>query len=73
MASVSYSITAGGNLETVTAGTSAPGAGSIELRIDQGTTVVTDNGSTRALKRGEIAVLLDLLQQYLLKDTNISQ
>ena len=73
MAAISYVIGAGGTLETITTGTNAPSSGVIEVRIDQTTTTVTDSGSTRAPRRGELYTLLTIIEQYLLKDTNISQ
>lgn len=73
MAAVSYLITAGGVLETVTASTNAPSAVGVELRIDQTTTTVTDSGATRALKRGEVQQMLRILEEYLLRDTNLNQ
>ena len=71
MAAVSYTITAAGTLESVTAGTNAPSAGVVELRIDQTTTTITDNGSTRALKKGEVYAILKVLEQYLIRDTAV--
>lgn len=73
MAAVSYLITAGGVLETVTASTNAPSAVGVELRIDQTTTTVTDNGATRALKKGEVQQAIRILEEYLIRDTNILQ
>lgn len=76
MAAISYLITPGGVLETVTAGTNAPSAAGVELRIDQTTTTVTDGlvtGGTRALKRGEVDTLLGILRQYLLRDTSLNE
>ena len=71
MAAVSYIISVGGNLESVTAGTAAPTSGSVEIRMDQTATSVTDNGTTRALKKGEIQYLIRILEQYLIRDTNV--
>jgi hypothetical protein len=74
MAAVSYSISLGGTLETVVAATNAPSAGSVEIRIDQTTTSVTDAGSatgTRALKKGEAQQLLRVLEEMLIGDTNV--
>jgi len=71
MAAVSYIVSVGGNLETVTAGTAAPTSGSLELRIDQTATAVTDAGVTRAPHKGEIYALLRVLEQYLIRDTNV--
>lgn len=73
MSAISYYISTGGTLEGVTAGTSAPGSGDVELRINTTTTAVTEGASTRAPKRGEIQQLMRILEQYLLKDTNIPQ
>lgn len=76
MAAISYIIGVSGNLETVTAGTAAPTSGSVELRIDQTATSVTDGNSptgTRAVKKGEIQQLIRILEEYLIRDTNISQ
>jgi len=73
MAAVSYYIGPGGTLETVTAGTNAPSSAGVELRIDQTTTTVTDNGSTRAIKRGEVQALLRILEEYLIRDTSLNQ
>jgi hypothetical protein len=74
VAAVSYIIAVGGNLETVTAGTAAPTSGSLEIRIDQTVTAVTDAsypGGTRAPRKGEIQALLRTLEEYLIRDTNV--
>ena len=72
MAAVSYTIAIGGTLETVTAGTNAPSAGQVELRIaDVAGASVTDQGGTRGPKRGEVQALMRVLEQYLLRDTNL--
>jgi len=74
MAAISYSILVGGNQETVVAGTNAPAAGSIEIRMDQTATSVTDAQSitgTRAVKKGEIQQLIRILEEYLIRDTNV--
>jgi hypothetical protein len=76
MASISYVISVGGNLETVTAGTNAPSSGSVELRFDQTTNAVTDGSlpaGNRALKKGEVQHLIRVLEQYLIRDTNVAQ
>jgi hypothetical protein len=76
MAAISYYIDVDPVLEKVTAGTNAPSAGRVELRIDTTATAVTDgntSGGTRALKRGEIQAIMRVLEQYLLRDTNIPQ
>lgn len=74
MAAVSYSILVGGNQETVIASTNAPAAGSVEIRMDQTVTAVTDAQSTtgtRAPKKGEIQYLIRVLEEYLIRDTNV--
>ncbi len=74
MAAVSYVISVGGNLQTVTAGTAAPTSGSLEIRIDQTATAVTDAaapGGTRAPKKGEVQQLIRILEEYLIADTNV--
>jgi hypothetical protein len=42
MAAISYVISVGGNLQTVTAGTNAPSSGSVEIRFDQTAGAITD-------------------------------
>jgi hypothetical protein len=74
MAAISYIISAGGTLETVTAGTAAPTSGTVEIRMDQTATSVTDAQSTtgtRAPKKGEIQQLIRILEEYLIRDTNV--
>lgn len=76
MAAVSYTIVVGGTLESVSAGTNAPSAGSVEIRMDQTTTAVTDSsvtGGTRAPKKGEIQQAIRILEQYLIRDTNVTE
>lgn len=73
MAAISYLLTAGGVLETVTASTNAPSAVGVELRIDQTTTTVTDGAGTRALKKGEVQQMIRILEEYLIRDTAINQ
>ena len=79
MAAISYSIALAANaqgsgLEAVVAGTAAPSAGSVEIRMDQTLTAVTDAaapGGTRAVKKGEIQYLIRVLEEYLIRDTNV--
>jgi hypothetical protein len=74
MAAISYIISVGGTLETVTAGTAAPTSGSVEIRMDQTVTSVTDatsNTGTRAPKKGEIQQLIRILEEYLIRDTTV--
>jgi hypothetical protein len=82
VAAVSYTIalsavTAGSGLESVIAGTNAPSAGVVEIRMDQTTTTVNDANpltgaaTTRAPKKGEIQYLIRVLEEYLMRDTNV--
>jgi hypothetical protein len=77
MAAISYSILVGGTLETVVASTNAPGAGTVEIRMDQTATTVNDQNPlsgaaiTRAPKKGEIQALIRVLEEYLIRDTNV--
>lgn len=72
MAAVSYTLIVGGTLENVIAGTNAPSAGQVELRIaDQAGSSVTDGSGTRGPKRSEVQALIRVLEQYLLRDTNL--
>jgi hypothetical protein len=78
MAAVSYSLVIGGRLEDVVAATSAPGAGQVEIRMDQTATTVTDpanpqvvNTITRAPRKMEIIQALENMIQYLVRDTNV--
>lgn len=76
MAAVSYSLVIGGTLEQVVAAASAPGAGQVEIRMDQTATTVTDAQSTtgtRAPKKSEIIFALENLLQYLIRDTNVTE
>lgn len=74
MAAVSYTLVAGGVLESVIAGTNAPSAGAVEIRIDQTASVITDGnapGGVRILKKEEARQLIQILEQYLIRDTNV--
>ena len=75
MAAVSFAIAVGGNLETVTQGTSAPAAvGTIEIRIDQTAAAVLDAaypGGTRTVLKGESIALIDTLVQALIRSTAV--
>jgi hypothetical protein len=79
VAAVSYSLaitqtTQGMGLEAVVAGALAPAAGQVEIRIDQTATTITDAQSTtgtRALKKGEAQWIINILTQYLMRDTNV--
>lgn len=74
MAAISYVIAVGQTLEQVTTGTAAPTSGTVEIRMDQTATSVTDAQSTtgtRAPKKGEIQQAIRILEEYLIRDTNI--
>jgi hypothetical protein len=79
VAAVSYIIAlsqtaTGSGLESVVAGTAAPTSGVVEIRMDQTATTVTDAQSTtgtRAPKKGEIQYLIRVLEEYLIRDTNV--
>ena len=74
MPAISFIISQGGTLESVTAGTAAPTSGSVEIRIDQTATAITDAQSptgTRALKRGEIYTLLQILEARVSVDSTL--
>jgi hypothetical protein len=74
MAAVSYSLVISGNLEQVVVAANAPAAGQVEIRMDQTATTVTDAQSTtglRAPKKGEIQQLIRILEEYLIRDTNV--
>lgn len=73
MSAISYVISPGKSLEQITTGTNAPSSGTLELRIDTTTTSITEGAGTRAQKRGEVQAMIRILEQYLLKDTNIPQ
>lgn len=76
MAAISYSLVIGGTLEQVVAATSAPGAGQVEIRMDQTATTVTDAQSTtgtRLPKKSEIIFTLENMIQYLIRDTNVTE
>lgn len=59
--------TPGNSLETITAqtGGSLQGVGAVELQVNQATSVVTDNGSTRQIQKNEVLILLNLFTQYI--------
>jgi hypothetical protein len=76
MAAISYVISLGQTLEQVTVGAAAPTSGSMELRMDQTATSITDAsvaGGVRALKRGELFTLLKILQEKLSVDSTLNQ
>jgi hypothetical protein len=76
MAAISYVISVGGNLQTVTAGTNAPSSGSVEIRFDQTAGAITDAayaGGARQVKKGEVQHLIRVLEEYLIQDSTVFQ
>ena len=85
MAAISYgialnqllngSVIQGSGLEAVVPSTNAPTAGFVvEIRMDQTTSTVTDGSlplGTRAPKKSEIQYLIRVLEEYLMRDTNV--
>jgi hypothetical protein len=66
MATRLYGANPGYNLEQVTeAAGSATSAHNVELTVDLATTVVADNGTTRAIQKQEVLIILDLFAQYI--------
>jgi len=48
----------------------------VEIRFDQTTTTVTDGAlpaGNRALKKGEVFALLKVIEEYLIRDSNVAQ
>lgn len=66
MATRLYGANPGYNLEAVTEGVgSATTSHNVELTVDLATTVVSDTGTTRAIQKQEVLILLDLFAQYI--------
>jgi hypothetical protein len=66
MATRLYGANPGYNLEQVTEGVgSATSSHNVELTVDLATTVVNDNGTTRAIQKQEVLLILDLFAQYI--------
>lgn len=73
MATRRFSINPSDSLEgVVEAAGAATVTKSIELTIDQATTVVTDQGTTRAVKKGEIETALIILREAIYKSLNLN-
>jgi len=75
VATVRYSINVGDTVESITVAAGAATVSKfIELTIDTATTRITDKGSTRAIKKGEVLIALDNLKQKILADSaNLNQ
>lgn len=71
MATRRYMGNAGDSLETITEAVGAATASkTVELTIDFATSAVTEGASTRAIKKLEVLVILNLFEQYILRDTS---
>lgn len=66
MATRRYGADVGDNLEQVfeDAG-AAVNAHNVELTVDLATSVVGDSGTTRAIQKEEVLIILDLFEQYI--------
>jgi hypothetical protein len=60
---------AGQNLEQLTAqaGGALQTSNAVELQVNQATSVVNDNGTTRQIYREEVLLLLNLFEQYIIR------
>lgn len=66
MATRLYSANPGDHLEDVVeAAGSAITTKNVELTVNLATTVVNDNGSTRAIQKEEVLICLNLFEQYI--------
>lgn len=66
MATRLYGANPGYALESVTEGVgSATTSHNVELTVDLATTVVTDGGTTRAITKNEVLLILNLFEQYI--------
>jgi hypothetical protein len=77
MPAISYGISPGQPLESVSVGANAPsGSNLVEIRFDQTVSTVSDAaapGGSRMLKKGEIQVMLRILEEKLINDSNVFQ
>lgn len=56
----------GDSLESITDGVgSATSSKSVELTVDLATSIVNDNGTTRAIQKEEVLLVLNLFAQYI--------
>ena len=70
MSTLLLAMTPGQSLETldtsgVSAGSGMQTANSIELQINQATTLVNDGGSTRQIQREEVIVALTIMTEWI--------
>lgn len=68
MATRLYGAEPGYSLEQVTEGVgSAVSAHNVELTVNLATTVVQDNGATRAVSKLEVIIILELFKEYIVR------
>ena len=73
MATRRFGMNFGDNLEAVQDVVGAATvAKNIEITIDQAN-LITDKGSTRAIKRGEVLVAMEILEQAILRTLNLNE
>lgn len=66
MATRLFGANPGYSLESVTEGVgSATTSHNVELTVDLSTSIVTDGGSTRAIQKEEVLIILNLFEQYI--------
>ncbi len=53
----------------VSAGSGMQTSAVVELQINQATSVVNDNGSTRQIQKEEVLILLNIFEQYIVRST----
>lgn len=70
MATKVFLFSPGGTLETVVEGVGAAVQSSfvVALTIDLGTTLVAQDGTTRAIKKSEVVMAINVLEQFIEKD-----
>ncbi len=66
MATRRFGLNPGQSLENVTEAVGAATvANNVELVVDLATTIVTDGGTTRAITKNEVLIILNILTQYI--------
>lgn len=69
MSTVLFAGSPGKSLETITVqtGGALQTANAVELQVNQATTVVNDNGTTRQIQKEEVLLLLNIFEQYIIR------
>lgn len=67
MATKKYGANVGFSLEQVVSGAGAATTNNVELTVDLATSIVNDNGTTRAIQREEVLVIMELFIEYIVK------